>query len=306
MSRRRKSRRMSPPAGVTAIGLALQLLAVPATGLTSLPLPSLVRMLPSMRSLLRRSSEHPLMTMQRPLQGSSSRAATATRAFEVGGSGTAALTLAGRPNIPGLRRRLGVNVGQSPWMSRSLVWGEGVVCGAGRGDDGGGEGAVNNEDEDEDNPAKNGRFSPGDDESPVAGKQVDGGGDDSPLAPGLSFSAIEDELRTRSAKTTEKTRTDVVRGGGEASDEERWWPRILPPPLPGQGDDDGDAIQPLIELPLDGVLLQLFPALLIGVVGLILTVAVQVEAGRFDAMVGENGGAVVITDLRDTSTQQQQ
>lgn len=82
-----------------------------------------------------------------------------------------------------------------------------------------------------------------------------------------------------------------------------WWPRLFPPASSKDGalPDDGA----LIELPLDGVLLQLFPALLIGVLGLILTVAVQLEASRFDGMVGEDGGAVVVTDLRAPRNPQQ-
>lgn len=80
------------------------------------------------------------------------------------------------------------------------------------------------------------------------------------------------------------------------------WPRLFAPP-DEQGDDDDGMIRPLIELPLDGVLLQLFPALLIGVLGLLLAVAVQGEAGRFDAM-GEAGAPVVVTDLRETRTPQ--
>lgn len=67
-----------------------------------------------------------------------------------------------------------------------------------------------------------------------------------------------------------------------------------------QEEEGGMMVKKLIELPFDGILLQLIPALLIVVLGLFLTVAVQVEAGRFDAMVGENSGkAVMVTDLRD-------
>lgn len=93
-------------------------------------------------------------------------------------------------------------------------------------------------------------------------------------------------------------------GAGEApprrgrSDSTVWMPQLFPPP--SEEDDDESFIKPLIELPLDGILLQLFPALLIGVLGLFLTIAVQVEASRFDGMVGEDGGAVVVTDLRET------
>eukprot|EP00752_Nemacystus_decipiens_P013281 g11768.t1 len=116
-------------------------------------------------------------------------------------------------------------------------------------------------------------------------------------APMFSFGAVEDELQSRSAVKT--TAPGGIGAGDGADDERRWLPRFFPPR------EDGDAVQPVNELPLDGVLLQLFPALLIGVVGLFLTIAIQVETSRFDGMVGDDGGAVIVTDLRDSTTEQQ-
>ena len=92
-------------------------------------------------------------------------------------------------------------------------------------------------------------------------------------------------------------------GSGKAprrgrADSTVWMPQIIPPS--SSKEDDESFIKPVVELPLDGILLQLFPALLIGMVGLFLTIAVQVEASRFDGMVGADGGAVVTTDLRET------
>ncbi|CAM9697600.1 unnamed protein product, partial [Scytosiphon promiscuus] len=212
-----KSRRMSPSAGVAAIGLAIQLLTAPATGLTSLPLPSLRRASPSTPSSWRRCSENPIMTMRRPFPSSTPAAATATAAFERGGVRTPADTTAGWPRAQAPQRRLRRNVGHSPRISRPSVWGERVRCGAGRGDVGGGEGdALNDEDEAEDAAGGDRRYgAAGDSESPMAEKRAVGSGDDdSPTGPAFSFSALEDELRTRSAETTETRRADVVRGGG--------------------------------------------------------------------------------------------
>lgn len=64
--------------------------------------------------------------------------------------------------------------------------------------------------------------------------------------------------------------------------------------------------EPVIDLPVDGVLLQLFPAALIGVFGIVLTILVYTEAATFDNIgVGEGGGngAVVVKDLRVRTTQ---
>lgn len=52
----------------------------------------------------------------------------------------------------------------------------------------------------------------------------------------------------------------------------------------------------LLELPLDGILLQLVPAVLIAVLGLVLTLVVQIEVNKFDA-IGEDDTPVVVTDL---------
>lgn len=115
----------------------------------------------------------------------------------------------------------------------------------------------------------------------------------------FSFAGVEDEIQSRSAAKAAAPGTGVGDGAGSESG---WLPRFFPPRLNGE---DGDAIQPLVELPLDGILLQVFPALLIGVVGLFLMIAVQVESNSFDGMVGEEGGAVVVTDLRDTAATEQ-
>lgn len=150
---------------------------------------------------------------------------------------------------------------------------ERAICGAvGDGNNGDDAGGLTDDDDDE---------------------QQDSDEDDVPM---FSFAAVEDELQSRSAVKTAAPGS----GAGDGVDgESGWLPRFFPPR------EDGDVVQPLVELPLDGVLLQLFPALLIGVVGLFLTIAVQLEASRFDGMVGDDGGAVVVTDLRDTTTEQQ-
>lgn len=67
-------------------------------------------------------------------------------------------------------------------------------------------------------------------------------------------------------------------------------------------------VEPVIDLPVDGVLLQLFPAVLIGVLGIVLTILVQSEAARFDSIGvggGKEGGngVVVVKDLRERATQ---
>lgn len=116
-----------------------------------------------------------------------------------------------------------------------------------------------------------------------------------------AFSFADDEvegirLQLDAAAVTSRSRGQSTKR--DASDEdETWWPTLFPPP---EDADEGKLIKPLIELPLDGVLLQLFPVLLIGVFGLFLTFAVQIEAGRFDGMIGEDGGPVIVTDLRET------
>eukprot|EP00903_Cladosiphon_okamuranus_P021748 g19996.t1 len=151
---------------------------------------------------------------------------------------------------------------RSPWSSGQVA---GVICGAtGDGNNGGDDGSLFDSD----------------DEQQLEENIRDG--DNTPM---FSFAAVEDELQSRSAAKT----TAPVGGAGDRADdgEGEWWPRFLPPRK------NGDVVQPLVELPLDGVLLQLFPALLLGVVGLFVTIAVQVEASRFDGVVGDDGGAVV-------------
>lgn len=166
-------------------------------------------------------------------------------------------------------------------ISWSLGRAAGVICGGvGDGNDGGDESGV---------------FDDGD-------EQEDGTSDEDDDLPMFSLAAVEDELQSRSAAKIAAPGGNFVEGE-RADDDSGWWPRFFPPQLAGQ--EDEDAIQPLVELPLDGILLQLFPALLIGVVGLFLTIAIQVEANRFDGMVGDEGGAVIVTDLRDTTTEQQ-
>ena len=165
---------------------------------------------------------------------------------------------------------------RSPWSTGRA---EGAICGAvgdgNNGGDGGGGGSLDDDDDEQ--------------------EEGDTTSDDADDVPMFSFAAVEDKLQSRSAVKT----TAPGGGAGDGADgESGWLPRIFPPR------EDGDVVQPLVELPLDGVLLQLFPALLIGVVGLFLTIAVQVETSRFDGMVGDDGGAVVVTDLRDTATEQ--
>lgn len=72
---------------------------------------------------------------------------------------------------------------------------------------------------------------------------------------------------------------------------------------------DGYKVEPIIELPVDGtLLLQLFPVVLIGVLGVLFTGLVQLEASRFDAgVVGQGGGGgeegvVVVKDLRQSDS----
>ncbi|CAM9589309.1 unnamed protein product [Pylaiella littoralis] len=177
---------------------------------------------------------------------------------------------------------------------RSMV---GVICRAG-----GGKGGLYDDDK-EKGDAEDDAEGDEDDQS-ITTNTGGGGGDDS--SPAFSFAGIENELLSRSAtRTTAKIPTgDSGEGGGVEEEESAWLPRFFPPPSPGDQDvEGGNGIRPLIELPLDGILLQLFPALLIAVVGTFLTIAVQFEASKFDGMVGEDGRTPVITDLRDTRTE---
>ncbi|CAM9888039.1 unnamed protein product, partial [Laminaria digitata] len=115
----------------------------------------------------------------------------------------------------------------------------------------------------------------------------DGKGPSTPPPPLVAFGKAERPAGSGEAPPSRRGRSDST----------EWMPQLFPPSSP---EDDESFVKPLIELPLDGILLQLFPALLIGVLGLFLTIAIQVEASRFDGMVGEDGGAVVVTDLRET------
>ncbi|CAM9430337.1 unnamed protein product [Ectocarpus fasciculatus] len=282
-----------PPAAMLRLTLPL-LLSVPAAGLASLP--------SSSRGLIPHRSS--------PLHLSTSAAATTMldrSSCSIGGGISLPSTNTGWPRREHRSQR------GSKGIKRILLpgWGVGVhvVCGAG-GDSAGGDEDISSGRRDADRErGSDDAKSPRDDEgSLMAEKQGATSMGDGDETPAFSFSALEDELQARSGQEAAATRDGARgrRGGGAADEgEDAWLPRFFPPPLPGQDDEEGDAIQPLIELPLDGILLQLFPALLIGVLGLFLTVAIQVEAGRFDGMVGEDGGAVVVTDLRDTRTQEQ-
>lgn len=151
-----------------------------------------------------------------------------------------------------------------------------MICEAGRGrEDGDGDSSVFDDD--------------GNQEQGTSSLRDQG---DSSLPPPFSLAAVEDEqLKKKTRSTPEKATwgNAVVAGGGTKEGG-------------GQdGGDDGDVTQPLLELPLDGIVLQLLPALLIAVVVFFLTIAVQVEAGRFDGIVGDDSGAVVVTDIRDTT-----
>lgn len=133
----------------------------------------------------------------------------------------------------------------------------------------------------------------------TADGDVVGSGDDYASPPAVSFVAPEVEKIRPTAVVGDKS--DI----GTNEDTSAWLPRLFPPSSDQDDDEDGPVVKPLVELPVDGVLLQLFPALLIGVLGLFLTLAVQMEASRFDGMVGENGGSVVVTDLREIRKTQQ-
>lgn len=112
--------------------------------------------------------------------------------------------------------------------------------------------------------------------------------------PPLAFGEGDGEITPPGSESGED-KASSRRGRSDSSD---WMPQLFPPPL--LEDENDSFIKPLIELPLDGILLQLFPALLIGVVGMFLTFAIQMQASRLEGMVGEDGGAVVVTDLRET------
>lgn len=75
--------------------------------------------------------------------------------------------------------------------------------------------------------------------------------------------------------------------------------------MAGEFEEEGRwNVQPVIDLPVDGVLLQLFPTVLIGVLGIVLTLLVSNEAARFDGEGGGGGnGVVVVKDLRERATQ---
>lgn len=176
----------------------------------------------------------------------------------------------------------------SPSTSAMLVWRVGARGTARQGSRLGAVGGESSSDEDSDTRHKgadgekainsNGSETPG-----AANKK------DFDLEDGQAPFLLTQEDRKRLAEAGNYSgTTDSAEDNGSS-----WWPRLFPP-----APEDGDEPRGLIELPLDGVLLQLFPALLIGVLGLVLTVAVQLEAGRFDGMVGEDGGAVAVTDLR--------
>lgn len=259
---------------VHVVGVMLALLAVPARGLpVRLALSSPELLLSSISRLPRRSKEV-VVTMARRSTSTAAPPEIIRMACAVSGNP--------RQGWLGLGTR--GNRIRNPWSSGRA---EGVVCGA-VGDGNNGSDAGSKYDDDEEQQQQ---------------QQDNTGDEDDP--PMLSFAAIENELQSRSPEKTTASGGGVV-GGNGADEESGWLPRFFPPQLPGQdGEEDGDVIQPLVELPLDGVLLQLFPALLIGVVGLFLTIAVQVEASRFDGIVGEDG-AVVVTDLRDPRTEQQQ
>lgn len=165
----------------------------------------------------------------------------------------------------------------------------GALFGAGAdGDDGGETKEEDNSKEEAELGAK--KENPG-------GTIFSGSGDDILDSGGISGASSEAFSYAEPEDPSARSSAEDVEIGLTADNADRWLPRLFPPP--SDQDENGNMIQPLIELPLDGSLLLLFPALLIGVVGLFVTVAVQVEASRFDGMGGGDGGAVVVTDLRD-------
>lgn len=272
---------MTTAAVVVAVFVAgLAILAVPAKGLAYLPLPAPGLFISAKPGQLSWRSQD----LRRPGVAPSTSMAADPRLLDVARRRTMEVT--------SLPRRRGLNPGagdtaiRDSWSSRRA---SNVICGAG-GD--GGDGSVS---EDNNDDQQDGSLPEDDDEE-----------DDSSPPPTFSFAAVEEELKSRSIPKATTWGNAVAEGGTAAAvDEDVFFPPQFPssPSSSGggpQGEGEGGKREPLIELPIDGVLLQLFPALLIAVVGVFLTIAVQVEAGRFDAMVGDDGGAVVVTDLRDT------
>lgn len=185
-----------------------------------------------------------------------------------------------------------------------VLWGVGGEVGSGRGGLGDDDSEINERDGDgddvdaatseQDSLAQKKNMVDGSTDASRADIVAAGGGGKGPSTPPppSAFDEAEPEKRPAGGAGEEPSR----RG---RSDSTVWMPQLFPPSSE-EGDENESFIKPLIELPLDGILLQLFPALLIGVLGVFLTIAVQVEASRFDGMVGEDGGAVVVTDLRET------
>ena len=142
--------------------------------------------------------------------------------------------------------------------------------------------------------------------STMANARIPGGNSEPETSSELTYplNASEGDEETGSLPSSSvlerNARDSAVENGDISSDDSifAWLPRFFPEDR--GADEEGTTVKPLVELPLDGTLLQLIPALLIAVLGLVLTVAVQVEAGRFDGMAGEDGeSAVVVTDLRE-------
>lgn len=185
-----------------------------------------------------------------------------------------------------------------------VLWGVGGDVGNGRGGAGDDDSKINERDADgddvdaatneQDSLTKKKHVVDGSTDSSRADIAAAGSNGKGPWTPSppLAFGEAEPEKRPAGGDGEEPPR----RG---RSDSTVWMPQLFPPPSE-EDNDNKSFIKPLIELPLDGILLQLFPALLIGVLGVFLTIAIQVEASRFDDMVGEDGGAVVVTDLRET------
>lgn len=125
------------------------------------------------------------------------------------------------------------------------------------------------------------------------------GGQKASFGETYSLTESEDEMKVESfLPSVMRNGRDPTTPNDAVGNEGIRVPRFFP--TSSDEEEEGSAVKQIIELPLDGILLQLIPALLIVVLGLFLTVVIQVEAGRFDAMVGEDGGtAVVVTDLRD-------
>lgn len=295
-------------AATTIFGLAL--LAMPVTGLIRFPLSSVELLVRSMSGLPKQSARQGRVAMatQCPFRCCSTMTSTTTAPGPPPGGGRGG----GRRGGGGLETLCGssgkntllsaVIAGQPRGTGINRRAGAGVVIGRA----GGGEGGLYDDDEEKTKKESVEEEEEEDQNIIITNNAGGGGGDDGKSSPAFSFAAIEKEILSRSTKTTtaRKETTGQNSSGGvrEEADEKQeeeqsaWLPRFFP-----AGDDgDGNGTQPLIELPLDGILLQLFPALLIGVVGTFLTIAVQFETSKFDGMVGEGGGAVIITDLRDT------